>query len=125
MAVINPAHIVQVYSTPETKNAWARIKELITSTDTGWRRVQTLTSDGVSNTFNGLGLALVFSLLAQLPARVETDATDTFIFKVYVPYDYPATPDITPVVAGASIMAGAGAGQALGAAASGGVPPTA
>ena len=72
MAVTN---INGSYSTPHSKNAWA-----FPATEGAWRKVQGLSTDGVSNTF----LLLALARANGKTANVFTDATTNEITAVYL-----------------------------------------
>lgn len=66
--------IGRVYSTPGTKNGWAYLNSA-----SGWRRVDTTSADGHTNTY----LALV-AARGMGAVRVDTNAADNRIVAVYV-----------------------------------------
>ena len=68
MPVIGPVAVEQVYATPTSTNAWAKL-----ALGVGWRRIKPLTPDGVTNVFVLLCAARANSQMV----RVHVDGSDT------------------------------------------------
>ena len=67
--------IGRVYATPHSQNCWAWLNAI-----SAWRRIQPLSTDGVTN----VHLALTEARDTGASVSVTTDAADTVIINVYL-----------------------------------------